>query len=233
MEDADRHDRPNSEWSLEDQFKVVYSETAESQPQQYGEESIDAEEIVEFEGDKTEKSQPFPDNQVAHSHRHRHRRGRHYGDATPEQPVPSSFDLAMDLDYTPCGSGDFADSRDIKIRWLLKQQARQSSATELEALKQQIEEELNHRATADLFADAILMKLTKSAREKERLKRAHHVPQDFECLKSAVSVVESFCGDFDDYSLKYVYQLANLCEEGYDVDEIAGAALEVCGYLEL
>lgn len=48
------------------------------------------------------------------------------------------------------------------------------------------------------------------------------------CLKAASTVVIASCGPWNDYSLKYVRVLAELCEAGNKVAEIAAAARRVC-----
>jgi len=205
MEDADIHDTPTSTWNLEEQFKVVFSETVQSQPQQYGQESIDSEVIEDFEGDANAK---------------KHRRPI----ASTSAALPAQ---RPELSYTPCGSA--ADSRDIKLKTLLNmKRAAVESGDERPDIDQAISEELNHRAVADLFSDSILHRLTGSGAEKERLKRIRSLPRDFDCLKAAVAAVETRCGKFDDYSLKYIYQLVNVCEDGYSIDEITDAATAVC-----
>jgi len=209
MEDADIHDKSGSKWNLEDQFKVVFSETVQSQPQQYGETSLDEEVVEEFEGN---------DN-ANRRRRHHHKKPIASTSVAVPEERPS-------LTYTPCGS---ADSRDIKLKTLLKmKEDRFTQDMDSGDLDELISEELNHRAVADLVADSILHTLTGSAVEKDRLKAMRAAPRNFECLKGSMRAIERSCGKFDDYSLKYVYQVVNLCEEGYEVDEIAAAATTVC-----
>jgi len=95
-------------------------------------------------------------------------------------------------------------------------------------LNMQIAEELNHRALVDLYSDALVHKVVGSGFRKDRLKRVHHTPRDWDCLKGAMTGVEKFCGRFDDYSLKYQYLLVNMCEEGFTATQITRGAQEVC-----
>jgi hypothetical protein len=37
-------------------------------------------------------------------------------------------------------------------------------------------------------------------------------PDNFDCLRSLISVHDEFCGKFDDYSLKYIKHLVHTCE---------------------
>jgi len=205
MEDADLHDSLTSTWTLKQQFKVVQEETVQSQAQQYGEQDINSEYIENFEGDKNAQPRrptwlPFSTLKTF--------QGRH----------PS-------LKYTPCN--DPADSRDIKLKALWKQ--RENTPEEKkEQIDYEISYELAHRALVDSFTDSIVQNVVGIGYKKDRLKRVRHAPRDFNCLKGAVAGVEQSCGRFDDYSLKYVYLLANMCEEGYTAEQISAAAKSVC-----
>lgn len=48
------------------------------------------------------------------------------------------------------------------------------------------------------------------------------------CIKAASTAVISICGGWNDYSLKYVRTLADLCNAGYEPSEIAAASRRVC-----
>lgn len=50
------------------------------------------------------------------------------------------------------------------------------------------------------------------------------------CLKATSSAVIASCGPWNDYSLKYVRVLAELCEAGNEAAEITAAASRVCGH---
>ena len=63
---------------------------------------------------------------------------------------------------------------------------------------------------------------------KDHFKIVRHSPRNFACLRAAVENTEESCGRFTDYSLKWVYVLANLCEEGVDAGLIGAAAQKVC-----
>jgi len=210
MEDADLHDSSDSTWTLEQQFKVVAEETVMSQPQQYGATAIDTEVIENFEGDNNA-----------------HRRRLHHLFPLSVSSLTKPTEDRPSLSYTPCGT-TAVDSRDIKIKTLLKMRESRERRIGVEKLDRMIADELAHRALADLYMDSILQRVAGDAVEKERLKGMHQAPQDFDCLKSAVTSVESQCGKFSDYSLKYVYQLVNMCEEGYGAEAIGAAASDVC-----
>jgi len=211
MEDADLHDSADSKWTLEQQFQVVAEETVQSQPQQYGQTAIDSEVIQNFEGD-------------ANASR---RRGLHHLFPLLTSTLSKGSKVRPSLSYTPCGT-TAVDSRDIKIKTLLKMRESPNRKLGIEEIDRMIADELAHRALADLYMDSIVQRVAGDAVQKDLLKSIKQAPQNFECLKSAITSVESQCGKFSDYSLKYVYLLVNMCEAAYDVNTIAAAARDVC-----
>lgn len=48
------------------------------------------------------------------------------------------------------------------------------------------------------------------------------------CLKTASTAIIANCGPWDDYSLKYVRVVAELCQAGIEAAAIAAAASRVC-----
>lgn len=66
-------------------------------------------------------------------------------------------------------------------------------------------------------------------------------PEDFECLRFLMEVVENNCGRFSDYSLKYVKHLVHVCENqeeqgvidaGLRISEFCIDNEEVLAYLQ-
>merc|ERR1712167_234717 len=51
---------------------------------------------------------------------------------------------------------------------------------------------------------------------------------DFACHKAAHAGFEAACGKFSDYSLKFVRGLTNLCEMGFEAEQIVAAAQSIC-----
>jgi len=205
MEDADVHDSKSSQWSLEQQFTVVFNETLQSQPQQYGDTTIDSEAIEEFEGDYNSGK-----GRKVHKARLGHRQRRY----------------ALAANYTPCGNP--VDSRDVKIKTLLMRRAMTNDADTMDSLNAEIDEELANRAWWDLIVDNAVLSLAGSGVEKDRLKNLREAPEHFDCLKESMSGIEDHCGRFDDYSLKYVRTVVNLCEQGYAAQEVVTAFKRVC-----
>lgn len=44
-----------------------------------------------------------------------------------------------------------------------------------------------------------------------------------------MAAYERACGKFSDYSLKWAYVFANLCQHGVTADAVLAAATKVCG----
>jgi len=204
MEDSDGHDSSSSTWTLLDQFKIVYNETLQSQPQQYGALSINSEVIEDFQGY----------DQFG--------RGKHHKSHRRQQ------DSKFAVKYTPCGNP--ADSRDVKLKTLINRRNVAKNNMYRAELDSQIEEELMNRAWWDLVFDHAIFSLVGGV-EKDRMKTTRHQPKNFDCLKAAVQGVEDNCGRLDDYSLKYVYTLANMCEERIAATQIADAFQAACRIL--
>jgi legumain len=214
MEDADVHDKTGASWTLEDQFKVVYSETVQSQPQQYGDLTMDTEDINEFEGlADDEKTKEVSETKILINKLRASR-------SKQNSPRPH-------LKYTPCGSA--SDSRDVKLKSLLNKRkdalARGLTTDELDLA---INDEFQNRALSDYVFDQILFRVSRNAMEKDRLKKRRYAPRNFTCLKSAIAGIESLCGKLDDYSLKHVYTIVNACERGIPSNQLIAAARAVC-----
>lgn len=54
------------------------------------------------------------------------------------------------------------------------------------------------------------------------------VVDDFDCLRGMMNHWEEKCGRVTDYSMKYSRTFANLCNDGFSVDEFAASAADVC-----
>lgn len=55
----------------------------------------------------------------------------------------------------------------------------------------------------------------------------------YSCLKASSTAVIVSCGPWNDYSLKYVRVLAELCHADYNAADIAAAAKRVCSRKEI
>jgi len=211
MEDSDEHDNAKSSWQLIQQFTLVANETLQSQPQQYGNLKMNTEPIEDFQAN----GNGMQSNATKH-----HKKGRHLASSSS-----SSSSSSLGVAYTPCG--DPTDSRDVKLKTLVHMRNKAVDEEELTQLNVAVQEELANRAWWDVVVDHVMVQLL-GAVEKDRLKKVHHKPRNFGCLKDTISRVEASCGRFDDYSLKWVYTLVNMCEEGVPPTEIGVAFEDAC-----
>jgi len=70
----------------------------------------------------------------------------------------------------------------------------------------ELQDEINHRMRADHIFEQLKAFGNLSESDEKPL------PRDFDCLKFLMTYVEKKCGRFNDYSLKYVRNLVNICE---------------------
>ena len=99
------------------------------------------------------------------------------------------------------------DSRDVKLAYLENKMMQNGD----EDAYDKYMSEVNHRKSVDMVFQTAFP---------EEFERQHLVitPEDFDCLRALYSDYEKNCGYFDDYSLKYVKYLVNVCETGTEWD---------------
>ena len=104
------------------------------------------------------------------------------------------------------------DSRDVKLAYLQNKMMQNGD----EEAYDKYMSEVNHRKSVDA---------TFLAAFSEEFSSEHLVitPEDFDCLRALYSDYEQNCGYFDDYSLKYVKYLVNVCETGTEWDQYQAA----------
>ncbi|PON87664.1 Peptidase C13, legumain [Trema orientale] len=51
---------------------------------------------------------------------------------------------------------------------------------------------------------------------------------DWDCLKTFVKTYEKYCGSLSTYGLKYTREVANICNAGVTVDQMAAASIKTC-----
>ena len=92
------------------------------------------------------------------------------------------------------------DSRDVKMNYLHRKVQKNGD----EQAQQELVNELQSRMESDsLFKDLFPNHVSNEMEVS---------PKDFDCLRFLMSTHDSFCGRFDDYSLKYVKHLVHTCE---------------------
>ena len=94
--------------------------------------------------------------------------------------------------------GELVDSRDHNLHFLYEQVLLKGTEEAYTAMHK----ELDHRK----FIDGVF-------RENfGEMANAPETPQNFDCLRMLLSELEETCGEWSDYSLKYVRKVANACD---------------------
>jgi len=203
--------------SLLKQFQDVAAIVKESQPQKYGDERFENEAIEDFEAfeDHESKMTALKKSSTARSSEDK-------AWAYTKEWVPSSKSVS---------------SRDVKLAVL---QFQFLSAKGDEAMTDAailVMEEVGHREDVDLVFDELIKFVTGYNGNEgllgrddmvDAIKYGHIRPTNFECLKEVYAAFEMDCEPFDDYSLKYVSSLANMCELYGDSAHIKSAMECIC-----
>lgn len=122
---------------------------------------------------------------------------------------------------------DAVDSRDVVMATLTRTLALADSDEERAEIETHLAMEMESRHFADmLFHQLVATTLGDNAVEKVMAGR--HADVEHDCLRSMVETFESRCGRFNDYSLKYVYVLNNLCAANVDANTLFKAVRELC-----
>jgi len=127
--------------------------------------------------------------------------------------------------FTPCGTP--TDSRDVKLHTLINMRNQATNGLLQQKLDAMVTDELASRARWDFVFDHAVFSMT-GAIQKKKLLTARTPVKNFTCLKESMFHVENACGKLDDYSLKWVYVLVNLCEGGYAPQEIKAGFRTAC-----
>merc|ERR1711964_730257 len=119
----------------------------------------------------------------------------------------------------PQSKANVVDSRDNGLYYLFNRYMSgvDGAADELKA-------EIDVRELADYQFRAIVTQVTADDADKvsvDAIMNEKLPLTAFDCHRAAHSAFEEACGKFTDYSLKYVRSLSNLCEVGYEAEEVA------------
>jgi len=203
--------------SLRKQFQDVAAIVKESQPQKYGDEKFADEPIEDFEAFEDHESKMAALKKSSTAPR---RKGSAW--TYTSEWVPSSKSV---------------DSRDVKLA-VLQHRFLAAKGTKAKADAEiLVQKEVQHRNDVDEVFDE-LIKFVTGYNENEGLlgrddmidaiKNGHLRPTNFECLKQVYAAFEMDCEPFDDYSLKYVSSLVNMCELYGDAQHIRSAMENIC-----
>lgn len=121
---------------------------------------------------------------------------------------------------------------DLLHFWYKFQKAPEGSTRKFEAQKKFVEA-MSHRMHVDSsikMVGKLLFGMKKSHEVLNNVRPAGQpLADDWECLKSLVKTLESFCGSLSEYGMKHMRSIANMCNAGITKDQIAEAAAQACG----
>lgn len=208
--------------SLIAQFEDVAAIVNESQPQKYGDLSFDAEPIEDFEAYQDRKNileilRISVDNL--------------------EKEWLNAVPLKYYEEWVP--SKEAVSSRDVKLAILQHRYLAAQSLDDKMNAAAMVEAEIAHRLNVDILFEQVIDFVVSEVANLyfddlmmeefvDQVKFGHVRVANWECLKFTYSEYESYCGRFDDYSLKYVNVLVNLCEVFGDEMIIKDAFEDLC-----
>lgn len=161
-----------------------------------------------------------------------------YGDLSFDAEPIEDFEAYQDrksmfkyyAEWVP--SKEAVSSRDVKLAILQHRYLAAQSLDDKMNAAALVEAEIAHRLDVDILfeqvIDFVVLSVANEYLDLDQMKFGHVRVRNWECLKFAYSEYESYCARFDDYSLKYVNVLVNLCETFGDEMIIADAFEEFC-----
>ncbi|KAF5741619.1 vacuolar-processing enzyme-like [Tripterygium wilfordii] len=121
---------------------------------------------------------------------------------------------------------------DLLHFWHKFQRAPEGSAKKIEAQKK-LHEQISHRRHVDESINQIAMSVFGNENGREMVKLVRPAGQalvdDWDCLKMLVKTYKKYCGALSTYGLKYTRALANMCNAGVSVEQMAAASIQACG----
>eukprot|EP00471_Norrisiella_sphaerica_P004768 CAMPEP_0184478016 /NCGR_PEP_ID=MMETSP0113_2-20130426/137_1 /TAXON_ID=91329 /ORGANISM="Norrisiella sphaerica, Strain BC52" /LENGTH=390 /DNA_ID=CAMNT_0026855649 /DNA_START=184 /DNA_END=1356 /DNA_ORIENTATION=+ len=201
MEDADLG---NATESLESQYEVVKKLTTRSHVQQFGELDFDSEAAEDFWGRVTATKTKSPSN-----------------------PTPNPSPLLKTVSAV--------DSRDATLASLYSQYT--DSDTQNLTLRRRLAQELIQEIEMRQKTDEMFYRIAEISTSKanspllREVLEEHLPPRDFDCHRRTIAGYKEMCGTNDvlnDYALKYVRVLVNLCEMTGDTTSVLSAIKQAC-----
>ncbi|KAK6911184.1 Peptidase C13, legumain [Dillenia turbinata] len=201
LEDSDTHNLRNE--TLGKQYHVVrhldYDKTLQSPVMQYGDLELSKEVLYTYIGTNPENDE--------------------YTDSIESVVQPMSQARISQRDA------------DLYYFWHKFQRAPEGSPKKLEAQRQLLDE-LAYRKHVDQSIENIVTTLfgTKDGKMVTNGVRASGQPvvDDWDCLKTFVKTYKEHCGPLKAYGLKYTRAMANMCNAGITMDQIAMASAKAC-----
>ena len=205
MEDSDT--KAGLARTLDQQYDVVKKETNKSHVQEFG--SV---------GTSTHKYHIQPHNRL---HQPTHKQNTGTFDASEPvsdfQAHTSSFNglhLNKESSVASSSAAGVTNSRDIPLVTAFYKYLRNPEASTLKGL-------LNNIETREK-ADKLFPSLVNTVKSQSNLlseSKSHD--EYFTCKKAVYALIESSCGGFDDYSLKYSHDIISLCEDRNTADVLS------------
>jgi len=201
MEDTDKFGMSRS---LQDQYVAVKQLTTMSRVMQWGDIAWTNMTVGSFQGDsKLVAPEPAVEYTGAEP--------KHYSpDELRTMSAVSTYDIPMHLSYYKYlrhDGKDFAENHELLGELLAELQMRQQTDRAIMSLTSKL---VGGRAQAVMNA------------------RAGAANVNWDCLAVAKQAFVVHCGEFNDYSRKYVRILNNLCNEGIAASEIEASMAAVC-----
>jgi len=124
-----------------------------------------------------------------------------------------------------------APSWEVPLDILYKKLSAAKTEQERQDLHREIEEMIDRRGYLETIVKKLITRVAISREHEQRLSltRPQKLTQ-LECHHKLVKAFSRHCFDFgrNSYALKYAYILANMCEDGLDVDDTIRTMRQVC-----
>ncbi len=215
MEDSD-NDKGLDE-TLQTQFEHVKSKTKDSQVQEYGDMSFVKEEIGEYQGN-TNESELNKFIKMMKSYYEKLYR-EIFGDDDNNENKNSNTETESEEYklYLQQAKESVMNSRETKLRYLYDRMLKMNDLESQDEYRSEIQLMLKVDNTFKQFND--YFKIDNGMVVKKKI--------NFDCLKKGVEAYEKNCQS-GEYSLKYVKNIALVCEAGESTSEIVNAFEKIC-----
>jgi len=118
------------------------------------------------------------------------------------------------------------DQRDVELSILRKKLELTTTETQRKIIQIKIQNILNRR----IFVDRLFSKLGVNQLKTLEIQKLNDEEYnlDYDCFKKSLVGIESVCGKFDHYGLKYTRQLSKMCNVGIKANYIIEQATKFC-----
>jgi len=116
------------------------------------------------------------------------------------------------------------ESRDNKLHYLYNKYMEHPNWENAQEIMAELMKRERQHSVFEKFSRAILVD------SPGHLMSERMLPMNTVCLKEAISAYHEFCGQFDDYGMKFIQVLANACELEVPQSKIADAFYKICSF---